>query len=49
MTVSFDKICRLCMKQAENLLPLFRQDEKISERVLCLSPGLKVSVVIIMN
>jgi len=46
MTENFDKICRLCMTQAEKLLPLFRQDENLPERVMCLSPGLKVSSMI---
>jgi len=43
MTVNFGRMCRLCMKQTEKLLPLFCQDNSLTERVMCLSPSLKVS------
>lgn len=43
MSVNFGKICRLCMKEAEKLLPMFCQDENLPERVMSLSPGVKVS------
>lgn len=44
MTVNFGKICRLCMKQTEKLLPVFCQDNIIPERVMSLSPSLKLCV-----
>ncbi|XP_023724989.1 uncharacterized protein LOC111874055 isoform X4 [Cryptotermes secundus] len=44
MSVNFGTICRLCMKEAEKLLPLFCQDENLPERVMSLSPGLKLCV-----
>jgi len=43
MIVNFGRMCRLCMKQTERLLPLFCQDNSLTERVMCLSPSLKVS------
>jgi len=45
MTVNFGRMCRLCMKQTDKLLPLFCQDNSLTERVMCLSPSLKVSSV----
>lgn len=43
MTVNFGRMCRLCMQQTEKLLPLFCQGNSLTEKVMCLSPSLKVS------
>ena len=40
--MNFGRMCRLCMKQTEKLLPLFCQDNSLPEKVVCLSPSLKV-------
>jgi hypothetical protein len=44
MTLNFNKICRLCMVEDTQLLPLFRQDGSLIDRLLTLVPILKVSI-----
>ncbi|PSN42965.1 hypothetical protein C0J52_09705 [Blattella germanica] len=42
-TFNFNQICRLCMGQDLNLLPLFVKQSSLSEKVLALFPVLKLS------
>ncbi|PSN42947.1 hypothetical protein C0J52_09711 [Blattella germanica] len=42
MTVNFNKICRLCMVETENLLPIFRDGEDFPGRIFSLSSVLKL-------
>ncbi|PSN32033.1 hypothetical protein C0J52_22323 [Blattella germanica] len=37
-----NKICRLCMGKDINLLPLFVKDDNLSEKIMNLSPRLKL-------
>ena len=41
---NLNKVCRLCMGQDLNFLPLFVQDNALSEKVMALIPEIKVSI-----
>lgn len=44
MTLNFNKICRLCMVEDTQLLPLFVQGDNLPDRLMTLVPILKVSI-----
>lgn len=44
VTLNFNKICRLCMVENAQLLPLFVQDDNLVERLMTVLPVLKVGI-----